>query len=163
MSNPAFQIADTSQYQVHVLPDTDPLLRTISQPVTVFNFTLRYIADQMDTAMTERAGLGLAAVQIGYPVRLILIKDRDTGTLTFMANPVVTRKLRRDAIEREGCLSVPPSKWRNIARPAKCEAEWQDLDGKPQSGGFSNWLARAVMHEVEHLDGILITDYPDAR
>jgi peptide deformylase len=143
-----------------ILPDTDPLLRTTSSPVTEFGDELREIAREMAGAMLERNGLGLAAVQIGRPVRLVLVRDGDK--LLFMANPVITRKLRRDAVEREGCLSVAPVNWKRIARPAKCEARWQDLSGAPQAAGFSGMIARAVQHEVEHLDGILITDHPRA-
>ncbi len=143
-----------------ILSDTDPLLRTISEPVASFGDDLKQLAGSMAVAMLERNGLGLAAVQIGQPVRLILVRDDDR--LLFMVNPVITRQLRRDAVEREGCLSVPPRNWKRIARPAKCEASWRDLDGNPQAGGFSGMVARAVQHEVEHLDGILITDHPVA-
>lgn len=146
---------------VEILMDDHPMMRTKSAPIVNLFGTadLKALADDMKEAMLSRRGLGLAAVQIGTPIRLILIMDRDTRELTFMANPVLTRKLNRDAVEREGCLSVPEFKWRRIARPAKCEASWQDLDGNPQSGGFSGWTARAVQHEIEHLDGILITDH----
>jgi peptide deformylase len=143
-----------------ILPDTDPLLRTKSASITEFDEALHSLAHEMASAMLERDGLGLAAVQIGHPVRLILVREGEK--LLYMANPTITRRLRRDAVEREGCLSVPPVKWKPIARPAKCEAEWQDLSGTSQSGGFSGMLARAVQHEVEHLDGILITDHPRA-
>lgn len=149
-----------TQVDDRILPDTDPLLRQTSELVTVFDYALQLVAMNMTEAMLARNGLGLAAVQIGKPIRLIVVRTDDG--LLFMVNPVVTRKLRRDAIEREGCLSVPPRKWGKIARPAKCEAEWQDLDGKPRSGGFSGIVARCVQHEVEHLEGILITDHPRA-
>lgn len=143
---------------IPILPDTDPLLRTISSPVELFDDDLRYLAERMAHAMLARRGVGLAAVQIGRPVRLILIREDDR--LIFMANPVITRRLNRDDIAKEGCLSVEPVNWRRIARPAKCEAKWQDLDGEYHCEGFSGQVARAVQHEVEHLDGKLIIDYP---
>ncbi len=143
---------------IPILPDTDPLLRTISKPVEAFDSDLHYLAERMAAAMLARGGVGLAAVQIGTPVRLILIREGDR--LIFMANPVITRRLNRDDLDMEGCLSVERANWRRIARPAKCEVEWQDLDGNPQAEGFSGQPARAVQHEVEHLDGKLIIDYP---
>jgi peptide deformylase len=149
-----------SRVTIPILPDTDPLLRTVSAPVEAFDAGLVALAQDMATSMIERRGLGLAAVQIGKPIRLIVVNN--DGKLLFMANPKISRQLRRLEVEREGCLSVPASKWKRIARPAKCDVSWQSLDGSAQSGTFKNMVARAVQHEIEHLDGILITDHPVA-
>lgn len=143
-----------------ILQDTDPLLREKSAPVTEFNGDLTALVQRMAYAMLSRNGMGLSAVQIGVPVRVIIA--RDDPRLVVMVNPVITRRLRRDDVQQEGCLSVPPSKWKRIARPAKCEVEWQDLYGTNQSGGFSGMLARCIQHECDHLEGILITDLPRA-
>lgn len=154
------RLTETAPDAVRILPDSDPLLRSISKPVEWFDGDLKLLAYDMARAMLDRNGLGLAAVQIGKLRRLIVVRDGER--LLFMANPQIARKLRRDAVVQEGCLSVHPRNWKPIARPAKCEATWQDLDGNPQSGSFSGMSARAVQHEVEHLDGILITDHPRA-
>jgi peptide deformylase len=145
-----------------ILPDSDPILRQVSRPVETFDDDLKRLAASMAEAMMAKRGLGLAAVQIGQPVRLVIVRDRGSEELFYMVNPVVSRPLRRLDVKREGCLSVPEAKWKPIARPAKVDCAWCDLDGKEHSQGFSGWLARAVQHEVEHLDGILITDHPAA-
>lgn len=143
-----------------ILPDTHPLLRVTSAPVTVFDEHLTDLAADMLGVMRASDGCGLAAVQIGLPVNLIIAEA--AGELLIMANPTITRKLRRDAVEREGCLSVAPMYWRKIARPAKCDVEWQDLSGERHQRGFSGGLARTIQHEIDHLHGVLITDYAAA-
>lgn len=145
-----------------ILPDSDPLLRTTSAPVERFDDALKALAEAMKAAMMKERGLGLAAVQIGHPVRMIIVRDRGSEEIIVMVNPVTSRPLRRLDVKLEGCLSVPRSRWRPIARPGKIDCDWFDLDGNPQLGGFSGWLARGIQHEVEHLDGILITDHPAA-
>jgi peptide deformylase len=102
-----------SRVTIPILPDTDPLLRTVSAPVEAFDAGLVALAQDMATSMIERRGLGLAAVQIGKPIRLIVVNN--DGKLLFMANPKISRQLRRLEVEREGCLSVPASKWKRIA------------------------------------------------
>lgn len=144
-----------------VLMDDNPILREVSQPVGEFDATLALLADRMKRILADRYALGLAAIQIGVPLRMIVAK-LDDG-VTVMVNPTITRRLNRNATAREGCLSVLPRNWRNVDRPAKCEVTWQGLDGAQYSGGFSGLDARIIQHECDHLDGVLITDHPVSR
>lgn len=139
-----------------VLQEGDPLLRERSSEVDEFGDDLRSLVALMLAVIKGGRGRGLAAVQIGVPLRVIVaLVD---GVPHWMINPVVTRTLRREAVEREGCLSVPPRHWRPVSRPAKCEIDWQDTDGTKHSRGFSGEIARVLQHEIDHLDGVLITD-----
>jgi peptide deformylase len=139
-----------------VLGDDDPLLREVSVPVEEFGEDLAGLAATMTMTMRQWRGLGLSAVQIGTPLRLIVVEVE--GELIAMANPVIVRSLDREAVMREGCLSVPPQRHRPVWRPAKCDVEWKNVMGAPQSRSFAGLIARVVQHEIDHLDGVLITD-----
>lgn len=144
-----------------ILQDDNPLLKTISEPVTEFNDELKELVTKMTVTMQSRPGRGLAAIQIGVAKRVVIAyADK---TMFVMVNPVFERKLNRFVTEREGCLSVPPVKWQNVSRPAKCQITWQDVDGNSHTDNFSGEAARVLQHEIDHLDGILITDHPIAR
>lgn len=141
-----------------VLEDDHPTLRMISEPVTVFDSTLRRVVGDMLSVINARPARGLAAVQIGILKRVIVVYI-DKKTRIFV-NPVFERKLNRFTVEREGCLSVAPRFWRNVSRPAKCDVAWQDINGNAYQETLTGELARVVQHEMDHLDGILITDHP---
>lgn len=143
-----------------VLMDGDPILRQRSAEVEAFDDDLAELIALMLRVLHARQGRGLAAIQIGVPKRVIVARSQDE--LRWMVNPVVTRTLRREVVEREGCLSVEPKYWRTVSRPAKCEIDWQSPDGTKHSGGFSGEMARILQHEIDHLDGVLITDRPPA-
>lgn len=144
-----------------ILSDEHPILREVSTPVTEFTEELRGLSFAMWQAMIARNGLGLAAVQVGVPIRLILIQS---GSFTIaMANPRILRKLNRNEVMQEGCLSIPDWKWKPIARPAKCEIAYQDLEGVEKTINLSGIDARAALHEIDHLEGVLLTDLPTAR
>lgn len=141
-----------------VLMDGDPLLRQSSAVVSDFDDWLPLVVTDMIDVMNSRNGRGLAAIQIGIPRRIIVARVADV--IEIMVNPIVVRTLNRETIEREGCLSVLPRFWRDVSRPAKCEIEWQDLFGETMRADFSSEMARVLQHEIDHLDGILITDKP---
>jgi peptide deformylase len=145
-----------------ILTEDNPLLREISTPITEFTEVLRGLSFAMFVAMSARNGRGLAAVQVGHPIRLILFRLEE-GVTIAMANPRIIRTLNRDEVRKEGCLSIPPFKWKPVARPAKCEIAWQNLEGEEQTRGFTGMDARAVLHEIDHLEGILLTDKSTAR
>lgn len=139
-----------------ILEDTDPLLRERSAEVVEFGAETEALINTMLASMCIRGGIGLAAIQIGVPLRVVIaLVD---GVPHALVNPVITRRLNRETIEREGCLSVPPSKWGNVSRPAKCDIRWRDASGTHCAGSFSGKLARVLQHEIDHLDGVLITD-----
>lgn len=139
-----------------ILSDESPILRQVSAEVTEFGDDLHRLIAKMIAVMEQRRGAGLAAIQIGVPLRVIITHDE--GEARWFINPVITRRLNRFDVANEGCLSVPPSRWRPVSRPAKCELEWRDAHGGYHSGGFRGMMARIIQHEVDHLDGILITD-----
>lgn len=141
-----------------ILMDGDPFLRQRSAEVDRFDEDLVVLIGHMFTTIMEHrpAARGLAAVQIGVPARVIV--GRVGVELRYMVNPVITRTLNRFVVEPEGCLSVPSKHWRPVSRPAKCEIDWQDHQGVKYSEGFSGDWARVLQHEIDHLDGVLITD-----
>jgi peptide deformylase len=142
---------------IRILMDDDPLLREISKPVAEFATDALYalLAD-MEEALRQYRGVGLAAVQIGVLKRVMMI--RGTGGYWAMVNPDVTRTLNRNAVANEGCLSVPRYKWGPVSRPAKCDATWFTATGDQQSATLTGELARIFQHELDHLNGVLMTD-----
>jgi peptide deformylase len=110
----------------------------------------------MNGILDSRRGRGLAAIQIGVPVRVLIV--REGAYYRPFINPAITRTLNRLVVELEGCLSVPPHKWGDVSRPAKCDATWLDLNGEEHSATLTGETARIFQHEFDHLNGILITD-----
>lgn len=141
-----------------IVQDDNPILKTVSDQVVDFNEDLLDLISSMYCAMYEHNGVGISAIQIGVPKRVI-IASFEHETLV-MVNPVFIRKLNREVVEIEGCLSIPKEKWRKVSRPAKCQVRWQDAQGVFHEANFSGMLARIIQHEMDHLDGILITDKP---
>lgn len=151
---------------LEILQEHDPLLRMKSDPIHEESFDdhLRDFASDMNDTLQSRRALGLSAVQVGVPVRLILVRMSDEGVIMAMANPVLVRTLRHESVEEEGCLSIGQgSRRRRVSRPRKCEVEWSDLEGNRKRADFSGLTARIILHELDHLDGILMTDKPEAR
>lgn len=144
-----------------VLMDGDPILRQRAAEVETFDADIDMLICQMVGVVSQRHALSLAAPQIGVSRRVIVICV--DGAFSWFVNPRITRTLRREAVEREGCLSVPQALWRPVSRPAKCEIAWQDENGQHHAGGFSGTHARVIQHEIEHLDGVLISDKPMVR
>jgi peptide deformylase len=138
-----------------ILSDDDPLLREISKSVQPFHMVKDLVASMLRAA-ERHGGRGLAAVQIGIPLRVLIIRE-DDGWLA-MVNPTLERTLNRFTTEREGCLSILPHKWGNVSRPAKCDATWLDLDGNKRSATLTGESARIFQHEFDHLNGVLMTD-----
>ena len=149
-------LAQPADAPIAILQDGDPTLRLRSEEVTAFGPELdEFIALMM--VITDRNNARcLAAIQIGVPLRVIVARTKDSGM--YMINPVITRTLNRDTIEHEGCLSVPQRLWRQVARPAKCDITWQDSEANTHSQTFTGEWARVLQHEIDHLDGVLITD-----
>jgi len=110
--------------------------------------------------MYSASGIGLAAIQVGVPKRIIVIdlnKDEKKNPMYFV-NPVIKKKNSINSIYEEGCLSVP-NQFAEIERPNKCEVEYLDFDGKKQLLEANGLLATCIQHEVDHLEGILFIDY----
>ena len=144
-----------------ILTEPNKLLRQVSKLVKKVGDEERKLMDDMLETMYAAPGIGLAAVQIGVPKRIIVMdisKDNDKKEPRFFVNPVIKNKNSEKTIYEEGCLSVP-DQFAEIERPNKCEVEYLDYDGKKQILKADGLLATCIQHEMDHLEGILFIDY----
>lgn len=139
-----------------ILTDNHPLLRTVSDPVDYFGPGVQELVVKMKDALDQRGGRGLSAVQIGHAVRVLLIRERGASDLV-MVNPELLRFSTRYTEELEGCLSIPARRIK-VWRPAKCDVKWRDIDGLEHISSLSGATARIFQHELDHLNGVLMTD-----
>lgn len=143
-----------------ILPIDDPLLSKPSAPVEVIDGAIRQLAAQMFAIMDREQGAGLAAVQIGRPLRLVVIDmPDDTGRRHRMAmvNPRIAHRSAEVAVGEEGCLSIPGYAI-PVPRHQAVEVCFQDLDGATHSLRATGPLAVCVQHEVDHTEGVLFFD-----
>jgi peptide deformylase len=144
----------------------DPRLKVISTPVETFDAALQTLINDMLETMYEAPGIGLAAVQVGTPIRLLVIdlqhKDEESGTVTrtprVFINPEITWESEEFAVYNEGCLSVP-EQYADVERPAVIRATWLDCDGKQHAEQIDGLMATCLQHEMDHLEGILFVDH----
>ena len=144
-----------------ILTEPNKLLRLVSEPVEKVDKEYRRLMDDMIETMYAAPGIGLAAIQIGVPKRIIVMdisRDENKKEPMYFVNPVVNKKNSEKAIYEEGCLSVP-DQFAEIARPSKCEVEYLDYNGKKQLLKAEGLLATCIQHEMDHLEGILFIDY----
>ena len=144
-----------------ILIEPNKLLRQISKIVETVGDEERTLMDDMLDTMYDAPGIGLAAIQIGVPKRIIVMdisKDEDKKEPRYFINPIIKNKNKEKAKYEEGCLSVP-DQFAEIERPNKCEVEYLDYDGKKQLLKADGLLATCIQHEMDHLDGILFIDY----
>jgi|TARA_Y100001949_G_scaffold127648_1_gene109187 peptide deformylase len=143
-----------------ILTEPNNILRQISQPAEGVGKEEQDLMKDMLETMYSASGIGLAAIQVGVPKRIIVIdlnKDEKKNPMYFV-NPVIKKKNSINSIYEEGCLSVP-NQFAEIERPNKCEVEYLDFDGKKQLLEANGLLATCIQHEVDHLEGILFIDY----
>lgn len=141
------------------LPDVR--LRKPSAPIDHVDDDLRRLMDDMLETMYAAPGVGLAAVQVGVPRRLIVLDvagDEEEKRPIFMVNPEILEQGSDMRLHEEGCLSIPDVRI-EIERPSQVTVGYLDRDGKPQEIIAKDLLATAVQHEIDHLDGKLIIDY----
>ncbi|MBA3297038.1 MAG: peptide deformylase [Acidobacteria bacterium] len=134
-------------------------LHAPASPVTTFDSTLHRLIDDMIETMYAAPGIGLAATQIGVPMRVVVIDTsvgRSGGELLTLVNPEL---VERDGVqlEEEGCLSLPGFN-ATVVRPSRAVVTAVDRDGGPVAFEGTGLLARAFQHEVDHLDGLLFVD-----
>jgi len=144
-----------------ILTEPNKLLRQVSVQVEKVSNEERKLMDDMLDTMYDAPGIGLAAVQIGIPKRIIVIdisRDENKKEPRFFVNPVIKNKNEEKAKYEEGCLSVP-DQFAEIERPNKCEVEYLDYEGKKQLLKADGLLATCIQHEMDHLEGILFIDY----
>jgi peptide deformylase len=138
----------------------DPVLRLKCRPVETFDAGLRKLAFNMVETMHAAPGVGLAAPQVGVDLRIAVVDvsiGEDPTAIKVLVNPEI---VRREGLETdvEGCLSLP-GLTDKVDRPFTITLRAQDLEGKPFELEAEDYLARAICHEVDHLDGILFTDH----
>ena len=140
---------------LNIVKEGDPLLRKQSRPIEEITPRILTLLDDMKDTMHAANGCGLAAVQVGVLRRVVVIEVED-GKIYEMINPRIVFRAGRQEAE-EGCLSVP-GKWGITARPARVTARYTDRHGKECELRGEGLLARAICHELDHLDGKLFTD-----
>lgn len=137
----------------------DPVLRVRCDEVETFDDELRQLATDMVETMHNAPGIGLAAPQVGDTRRLVVVDlslGEDPDELQILVNPRIVEE-QGQATEVEGCLSLPGLNDR-VERPTLIRLEAQDLEGEPFQMVADGWRARAICHEVDHLDGVLFVD-----
>ena len=144
-----------------ILTEPNKLLRQVSEPVESVGDSEKQLMDDMLDTMYAANGIGLAAIQIGVPKRIIVMdisKDDNKKEPRYFVNPVIIKKDSLEATYEEGCLSVP-NQFAEINRPSKCEVEYLDYNGEKKILNAEGILATCIQHEMDHLEGILFIDY----
>src|SRR6478735_1130928 len=142
--------------EILVVPD--PILKQVSKPVETVDDDLRRLMDDMLETMYAAPGIGLAAVQVGVPRRLLVIdvaEDEEAPQPLCLVNPEIVSLGTETRLHEEGCLSIPDVRV-EIERPASLVVRYLDRDGKQQELAADGLLATAIQHEVDHLNGKLI-------
>ncbi len=166
---------------LEILEVPDPRLKQISVPVDTFDDALRTLVDDMFDTMYHAPGIGLAAIQVGIPLRVLVIdlqpEDPDAEPEVchshgghhhthqpvkkeprVFINPVILDPSEEHTVYSEGCLSVPEI-YADVERPSRIRARWQDLDGTVHEEDMDGLMATCLQHEMDHLEGILFIDH----
>ena len=144
-----------------IIKEPNKLLRQISQPVEKVGIEERQLMDDMLETMYAANGIGLAAIQIGIPKRIIVLdisKEQNKRDPKYFVNPIITNKDKLKSTYEEGCLSVP-DQFAEIDRPKNCDVEYLDYNGEKKLLKAEGLLATCIQHEMDHLEGILFIDY----
>ena len=146
----------------------DPRLRQISKPVESFDAELQALIDDMFETMYDAPGIGLAAIQVGVPKRVLVIDLQEPESdeegapsvkkpMVFI-NPEILEGSEELSVYNEGCLSVP-EQFAEVERPATVRASWMDRDGRIHEERLEGLLATCLQHEMDHLQGVLFIDH----
>jgi peptide deformylase len=144
-----------------ILIEPNKLLRQVSKPVEKVTKEEQNLMDDMLDTMYAANGIGLAAIQIGIPKRIIVMdlsKNPEKKEPRYFVNPIIKNKNPEKATYEEGCLSVP-NQFAEIDRPSKCDVEYLDYNGEKKLLKAEGLLATCIQHEMDHLEGILFIDY----
>jgi peptide deformylase len=164
-----------------ILEVPDPRLKEVSKPVEKFDDELKTLVADMFETMYDAPGIGLAAIQVGVPLRVLVIdlqpEDEDAEPEVCTAhegehhthrplkreprvfiNPEILDPSEDHTLYNEGCLSVPDI-YADIERPSTIRARWQDLEGKAHEQNMDGLMATCLQHEMDHLEGILFIDH----
>ncbi|MGN6310798.1 MAG: peptide deformylase [Xanthobacteraceae bacterium] len=151
--------------EIIVLPDKQ--LRLISKPIEKVSSDIRKLADDMLETMYDAPGIGLAAIQIAEPLRLVTMdiskreKDEDGESKPnprVFINPEIVAASEELSVYEEGCLSIPEY-YEEVERPARVRVRYLDLDGKMHEEDAEGLYATCIQHEIDHLNGVLFVDY----
>ncbi len=144
-----------------ILTEPNKILRQKSLKVDGVDEDIQKLMDDMLETMYAAPGIGLAAIQVGVPKRVIVLdiarKDEPKKPMYFV-NPEIIEKSKQNSTYEEGCLSVP-GQFAEIDRPDKCHIKYLDYNGKHQELKAEGMLATCIQHEMDHLEGILFIDY----
>ena len=144
-----------------ILTEPNKILRQVSKQVEKVGEEEKKIMDDMLETMYQANGIGLAAIQIGIPKRIIVIdlaKGEEKKNPMYFVNPVIKNKNQNLATYEEGCLSVP-DQFAEVNRPSTCEVEYLDYNGEKKILKAEGLIATCIQHEMDHLQGILFIDY----
>lgn len=164
-----------------ILEVPDPRLKTVSTPVEKFDAELKVLVEDMFETMYDAPGIGLAAIQVGVPLRVLVIDlqpddpDAEPEVCTahgghqhthqptlkqprVFINPEILDPAEDLMTYSEGCLSVPDI-YADVDRPATCRVRYQDMDGKVHEEDLDGLMATCIQHEMDHLEGILFIDH----
>ena len=146
-----------------ILTAPDPFLKQISKPVDEVTKEIQDLMDDMLDTMYDAPGIGLAAVQIGVPLRVIVMdiswrNEEGIKEPLYFVNPEITVKTKNLSTYEEGCLSVP-DQYAEIDRPEECEINFLDYNAKTSTLNAKGLLATCIQHEMDHLEGILFIDH----
>jgi len=139
----------------------DPKLRLVSQKLERVDDELRKMMDDMAETMYDAPGIGLAAVQLGEPMRLIVVDPatpEEPKTPLHLVNPEILWRSDERRVHEEGCLSIPEY-YEDVERPTQVRVKYIDRDGHEQEMLADGLLATVLQHEIDHLDGVLFIDY----
>ena len=144
-----------------IITEPNKLLRQVSKNVEKVGKEEQKLMDDMLDTMYNANGIGLAAIQIGIPKRIIVMdisKKEGKKEPRYFVNPIIKKKNPIKNTHEEGCLSVP-DQFAEIDRPSKCEVEYLDYFGEKKILGAEGLLATCIQHEMDRLEGILFIDY----
>ena len=144
-----------------ILTEPNKILRQVSLPVEKIGKEEQVLMDDMLETMYMAKGIGLAAIQVGVPKRIIVMdignRHKEKEPMYFV-NPIIKNKNSEHSTYEEGCLSVP-NQFAEVNRPSSCEVEYLDYNGNKKILKASGLLATCIQHEMDHLEGILFIDY----
>jgi peptide deformylase len=142
-----------------ILPDKR--LRSVSKPVVEISDEIRTLVADMFETMYEAPGIGLAAIQVGVPSRVIVMdlskREAEAEPRVFI-NPEITWSSEEKSLYEEGCLSIPDVH-EDVERPARVKIRYLDLEGKPHEEDAEGLFATCIQHEVDHVNGVLFIDH----
>ena len=144
-----------------ILIEPNKILRQKSESVEKVDREVQQLMDDMLDSMYVAPGIGLAAIQIGIPKRVIVMdisKDNKNKNPMYFVNPEIVWKGTDKSIYEEGCLSVP-NQFAEIERSKSCHVKYLDYYGQPKEIKAEGMLATCIQHEIDHLEGILFIDY----